>query len=640
MTVSVRVPHDGRERSDEPSAPTTAREPEPALQPRGRRFSRGRRRTRRAHVREGDPRRLRARPLPRVRAHRARPAGAPLARDAADAHRARRQARLLPVVRVPDRAQPRPVPDEHGPVRGGASSSPRSRGFDLGEVLECEGDPGPRQRRPGPAGGLLHGLAGDARAARDRLRHPLRLRHVRAAHRARPPGRAARQLAAAAATPGSCRATRTRRPCTSYGRVELQHGRATAGCASHWVDTRARDRAALRLVHRRPPHRHRRTRCGCGRRAPRATSTCSSSTRATTAARSRRRSTPRTSPRSSTRTTTATRARSCGSSSSTSSSPARSRTSCGASSRGTATSTLLPGQGRDPAQRHPPGDRRRRADARAGRRGGARLGRGLGDHRSDRSRYTNHTLMPEALERWPVALFERLLPRHLQIIYEINQRFLRQVQHALAGRRRAAGAHVDHRGGRRQAGPHGAPGDRRRAQHQRRRQAAHASWSRRDLLPDFYELWPERFNNKTNGVTPRRWLLHANPRADPPAHRARIGSSWIDLPELSRLQRADRVRRRRGPARRAARGQAGEQARRSPTLIAQPHRRRRLTADAMFVVQVKRIHEYKRQLLACLQIVAHYLALKRDPDAATCRAPTSSRARPRPATRWPSCTSA
>ena len=163
---------------------------------------------------------------------------------------------------------------------------------------------------------------------------------------------------------------------------------------------------------------------------------------------------------------------------------------------------------------------------------GAGLGRGLGDHRSDRSRYTNHTLMPEALERWPVALFERLLPRHLQIIYEINQRFLRQVQHALAGRQRSAGAHVDHRGGPPQAGAHGPPGHRRLAQRQRRGRSCTPSWSRRDLLPDFHELWPERFNNKTNGVTPRRWLLHCQPAADPPAVErasARAGStcpSW------------------------------------------------------------------------------------------------------------------
>ena len=100
------------------------------------------------------------------------------------------------------------------------------------------------------------------------------------------------------------------------------------------------------------------------------------------------------------------------------------------------------------------------------------------------------------------------------------------------GRRRPAGAHVDHRGGPRQAGADGPPRDRRRAQRQRRRRSCTPSWSRAHLLPDFYELWPERFNNKTNGVTPRRWVLHANPRLTrllSSAHRVRAGSicpSW------------------------------------------------------------------------------------------------------------------
>ena len=221
--------------------------------------------------------------------------------------------------------------------------------------------------------------------------------------------------------------------------------------------------------------------------------------------------------------------------------------------------------------------------------------------------YTNHTLMPEALERWPVALFERLLPRHLQIIYEINQRFLWQAQLRWPGEGdRLARVSIIEEGPRPQVrmahlatvAAHSVNGV----------AAMHSELIKTDLLPDFHELWPERFNNKTNGVTPRRWVLHANPRLTR-LISSRIGSGWIDLPELGRLKGlmnfsddedfldalhavkqankrdvAELVRHRTGVA---------------------------ISADSMFVVQVKRIHEYKRQLLACLQVVAHYLALKR-----------------------------
>ena len=221
--------------------------------------------------------------------------------------------------------------------------------------------------------------------------------------------------------------------------------------------------------------------------------------------------------------------------------------------------------------------------------------------------YTNHTLMPEALERWPVALFERLLPRHLQIIYEINQRFLWQAQLRWPGEGdRLARVSIIEEGPRPQVrmahlatvAAHSVNGV----------AAMHSELIKTDLLPDFHELWPERFNNKTNGVTPRRWVLHANPRLTR-LISSRIGSGWIDLPELGRLKGlmnfsddedfldalhavkqankrdvAELVRHRTGVA---------------------------IPAESMFVVQVKRIHEYKRQLLACLQVVAHYLALKR-----------------------------
>ncbi|HEY5088324.1 MAG TPA: glycogen/starch/alpha-glucan phosphorylase, partial [Polyangia bacterium] len=137
----------------------------------------------------------------------------------------------------------------------------------------------------------------------------------------------------------------------------------------------------------------------------------------------------------------------------------------------------------------------------------------------------------------------------------------------------------------------------------------HSDLVKSQLMPDFHELWPERFNNKTNGVTPRRWLLHSNPRLTR-LLSSRLGSGWIDAPELSRLQaltaHADDEDLLEGLY-------AVKQANKRE-LVGLIHRRLGidLPPDAMFVAQIKRIHEYKRQLLACLQIISHYLTLKRD----------------------------
>jgi len=226
--------------------------------------------------------------------------------------------------------------------------------------------------------------------------------------------------------------------------------------------------------------------------------------------------------------------------------------------------------------------------------------------------YTNHTLLPEALERWPVTLFERLLPRHLQIIYEINQRFLWQAQLRWPGEGdRLARVSIIEESPRRQVrmahlatvAAHSINGV----------AAMHSELVKTDLMPDFYELWPERFNNKTNGVTPRRWVLHANPRLTR-LLSSRVGASWIDLPELARLQALtafaddEELLEALHAVKQANKRDLAELVRHRTGV--------ELSAGAMFVVQVKRIHEYKRQLLACLQIIAHYLALKRNPDAA------------------------
>ena len=227
--------------------------------------------------------------------------------------------------------------------------------------------------------------------------------------------------------------------------------------------------------------------------------------------------------------------------------------------------------------------------------------------------YTNHTLLPEALERWPVALFQRLLPRHLQIIYEINHRFLHEVQIRWPGDndRISRMSIIDEHGGKQvrmahlaTVGAHSVNGVAK----------LHSDLVASDLLHDFYELWPEKFNNKTNGVTPRRWILHSNPRLTR-LLTSKLGSGWIDLPELGRLQALtsfaddEDLLDALHAVKQANKREVAELVRRRVGID--------LPIDAMFVVQIKRIHEYKRQLLACLQIIAHYLALKRDPGLAT-----------------------
>jgi len=224
--------------------------------------------------------------------------------------------------------------------------------------------------------------------------------------------------------------------------------------------------------------------------------------------------------------------------------------------------------------------------------------------------YTNHTLMPEALERWPVPLFERLLPRHLEIIYEINRRFLRQVQTRWPGDadrlrrmsiieegpvRKVRMAHLA------TVGAHSINGVAK----------LHTELVKTELLSDFCRLWPERFNNKTNGVTPRRWLLYANPRLTK-LISLRIGSSWIDrdLEDLVRLEAHSD-----DPDLLEGLWSVKKANKRHLAALVRETTGVELPRGAMYVVQVKRIHEYKRQLLAILQVIAQYLQIKRDPRA-------------------------
>lgn len=223
--------------------------------------------------------------------------------------------------------------------------------------------------------------------------------------------------------------------------------------------------------------------------------------------------------------------------------------------------------------------------------------------------YTNHTLLPEALERWPLPLFARILPRHLEIIYEINARFLDEVRIRFYGdeSRLARLSLIDESGPRyvRMAhlacvGSHAINGV----------AELHSRLMQQDVLKDFHEMWPEKFFSVTNGVTPRRWIALANPRLTKLACDA-IGESWIrDLSGLQALEPYADDPAFRHQWRAVKRANKADLARliRDCTGVA-------VDPDSMFDVMVKRIHEYKRQHLAVLHIVALYHRIKSDPHA-------------------------
>jgi glycogen phosphorylase len=221
--------------------------------------------------------------------------------------------------------------------------------------------------------------------------------------------------------------------------------------------------------------------------------------------------------------------------------------------------------------------------------------------------YTNHTLLPEALERWPLDLFGRMLPRHLEIIYEINARFLDEVRIAFFGddERLARMSLIDESGARyvRMAhlatvGSHAVNGV---AQ-------LHTQLLKSDVLRDFHDMWPQKFSNKTNGVTPRRWMVLCNPRLSQFISRV-IGDHWIrDLAELRRLEPMIEDAQFRAEWRDIKRSNKAALAsiiRERTGVLVNP--------DAIFDVQVKRIHEYKRQHLNILHVIGLYHRLKTDP---------------------------
>jgi len=220
--------------------------------------------------------------------------------------------------------------------------------------------------------------------------------------------------------------------------------------------------------------------------------------------------------------------------------------------------------------------------------------------------YTNHTLLPEALERWSATLFGRVLPRHLEIVYEINRRFLGEVAVRHPGddarlERMSIIQETPHKEIRMAhlaiVGSHSVNGV----------AEMHSELVKSQLVPDFYELWPGRFNNKTNGVTPRRWLLNCNHRLAALISEA-IGSKWIaDLAQLSRLEplAADSAFRRDfREVKLKNKADLARRVRAVTGVIIDP--------NTMFDVQIKRIHEYKRQLLNALHIMHLYCRVTED----------------------------
>lgn len=223
--------------------------------------------------------------------------------------------------------------------------------------------------------------------------------------------------------------------------------------------------------------------------------------------------------------------------------------------------------------------------------------------------YTNHTLLPEALERWPVALLGELLPRHLEIIYEINMRFLEEVRAAFPGdeARVARMSLVDESGQRYIRMAHLATVGSHRVNGVAR---LHSELLRQTVMHDFFELWPEKFINITNGVTPRRFLAVSNP---PLAAliSSRIGEGWLcDLNQLRKLEPLAEDAGFRSDWRRVKLAAKQD----LTTLIGQ-RVGVAVNPDSLFDVQVKRLHEYKRQHLNVLHILTLYLRLKRDPQA-------------------------
>lgn len=222
--------------------------------------------------------------------------------------------------------------------------------------------------------------------------------------------------------------------------------------------------------------------------------------------------------------------------------------------------------------------------------------------------YTNHTLLPEALEKWPVSLLRNLLPRHLQIIYEINRRFLQKIsvkvgedrskisRMSIVGEGENPVVHMAHLG---IVGSHKINGV----------AEMHSDLIKTTLFRDFYEIYPDRFTNKTNGITPRRWLRQCN-RQLADLYTEKIGEGWItNLSELKQIEKFvdDKAFMKKFIS-------IKQENKKHLADYIEEHNGIAVDTTSIFDIQIKRIHEYKRQFMLTLYAISQYNKLKENPD--------------------------
>jgi starch phosphorylase len=224
--------------------------------------------------------------------------------------------------------------------------------------------------------------------------------------------------------------------------------------------------------------------------------------------------------------------------------------------------------------------------------------------------YTNHTLLPEALEKWPVSLMRNLLPRHLNIIYEINKRFMDEIkvrfgddkyrmsQMSIVGEGEHPVVHMAHLG---IVGSHKVNGV----------AALHSRLLVESMFHDFNELYPDKFTNKTNGITPRRWLKQCNVKLSSLISES-IGDDWVT--ELDNLQNLEPFAEDATFKKKFAAIKLENKQRLADYIF--ETQGIHVNQNSMFDIQIKRIHEYKRQLMAALHVITLYNRIKENPDLA------------------------